>query len=59
MLHAVNVYYIWQELTGNSATTILTDLAEYRRSPYFNINTTYYDGAVNHVANSVHYGSHH
>ena len=47
MLGTVNVYYIWYgNWAGNTATTILTDFASsIGGSPYFNINTTYYDGA--------------
>ena len=57
LLGATNVYYIWYgNWSGNSATTILTDLAQnIGGSPYYNINTTYYDGSNNHVANSVYY----
>jgi hypothetical protein len=58
MLGTVSVYYIWYgDWTGNSATTILTDLASnIGGSPYFNINTTYFDGSKNYVSNSVVYG---
>src|SRR5262249_49358414 len=57
MLGATNVYFIWYgNWSGNSATTILTDLANHiGGSPYFNINTTYYDGSGTHVSNSVVY----
>ena len=57
MLGTTNVYYIWYgNWNGNSAVTILTDLAQnIGGSPYFNINTTYYDGSNTHVTNSVHY----
>src|SRR6185437_14247453 len=57
MLGTTNVYYIWYgNWSGNSATTILTDLAQnIGGSPYFNINTTYYNGSNTHVSNSVHY----
>ena len=57
MLGTVNVYYIWYgNWSGNSATTILTDLANgIGGSPYFNINTTYYNGSGVHVSNLVHY----
>src|SRR5206468_10736984 len=57
ILGTTNVYYIWYgNWSGNSATTILTALASNMGgSPYFNINTTYYDGSNQHVANSVHY----
>jgi len=53
----VGVYFIWYgNWTGNSATTILTDLANgIGGSPYFNINTTYYNGSNVHVSNSVSY----
>jgi len=51
------VYYIWYgNWSGNSATTILTDLASHiGGSPYFNINTTYYDASGKHVNNAVNY----
>jgi hypothetical protein len=57
MTNGVNVYYIWYgNWSGNSATTILTDFAQnIGGSPYFNINTTYYNGANQHVINSVAY----
>jgi hypothetical protein len=52
-----NVYYIWYgNWSGNTATTILTDFAGgIGGSPYFNINTTYYDGAARKVQNGVTY----
>lgn len=48
------VYYIWYgNWSGNSATSILTDLANsIVPSPYYNINTTYYDGSGNRVLNT-------
>jgi hypothetical protein len=57
MLGTINVYYIWYgDWSGNSATTILTDFASnIGGSPYFNINTTYYNGSNTHVSNSVSY----
>ncbi len=57
ILGTTNVYYIWYgNWSGNSATTILTDLARnIGGSPYFNINTTYYNGSNVHVSNSVNY----
>lgn len=55
--NGANVYYIWYGNWGtNTAPTILTDLASHiGGSPYFNINTTYYDGANTHVTNAVTY----
>jgi hypothetical protein len=51
------VYYIWYgNWSGNNADAILTNLAStIGGSPYFNINTTYYDGTNAHVSNSVSY----
>ena len=55
ILGTVSVYYIWYgNWSGNSATTILTDFASnIGGSPYFNINTTYYNASNTHVSNSV------
>jgi len=57
MLGNTNVYYIWYgNWSGNAATTILTDFAmNIGGSPYYNINTTYYDGSNTHVSNAVTY----
>jgi len=57
MTSDVNIYYIWYgDWSGNSATTILTDLANnIGGSPYFNINTTYVDGNNNPVTGNVWY----
>jgi hypothetical protein len=57
ILGTTNVYYIWYgNWSGNTATSILTDFASnVGGSPYFNINTTYYNSAGTHVSNSVHY----
>jgi hypothetical protein len=57
ILGTTNVYYIWYgNWSGNTATTILTDLASnIGGSPYFNINTTYFNSSNIHVTNSVHY----
>ena len=58
MTGTVNIYYIWYgNWAGNSATTILTDFATtLGGSPYYNINSTYYNGAGTHLSNSIHYG---
>jgi hypothetical protein len=52
-----NVYFIWYgNWSGNSATTILPDLiGNLGGSPYFNINSTYYDGSNRAVANVVNF----
>jgi hypothetical protein len=57
ILGGTNVYYIWYgNWSSNTATTILTDLANYiGGSPYFNINTTYYNGSSTRVTNVVKY----
>jgi hypothetical protein len=57
ILGTTNVYYIWYgNWSGNTATTILTDLANNMGgSPYFNINTTYFNGSNTHVSNAVRY----
>jgi len=57
MTSTVNVYYIWYgNWSGNNATTVLPDLASHiGGSPYYNINTTYYDGSNTHVSGAVHY----
>lgn len=58
MLGTPNVYYIWYgNWAGNSATSILTDLAQHiGGSAYYNINSTYYNGSNVHVTNAVRYG---
>jgi len=57
ILGRVNVYYIWYgNWSGNTATTILTNFASsIGGSPYFNINTTYYNGSGVKVSNLVSY----
>ncbi len=55
ILGTAHVYYIWYgNWLNNTATSILPDFAQnIGGSPYFNINTTYYDGGGNRVSNSV------
>jgi hypothetical protein len=57
MLGTVNIYYIWYgNWSGNSATTILTNfVSSIGGSSYEHINSTYYDGANNHVSGAVSY----
>ena len=58
MLGTTNAYVIWYgNWSGNTASSILTNLLSgMGGSPYFNINTTYYNGSSTHVSNAVHYG---
>lgn len=55
MLGATNVYYIWYgNWSGNTATSILPDLITgLSGSPYYNINTTYYNSSLVHVTNAT------
>ena len=58
LLGTTNVYYIWYgDWTQDPlAQPVLTDLASnIGGSPYFNINTGYYNGSNQFVSNSVHY----
>jgi hypothetical protein len=58
MLGTVNIYYIWYgNWTNNSATTILQTFASaIGATPYFNINTTYYNSANARVSGKVAFG---
>ncbi len=51
----LTVYYIWYgNWSNNTAPQILSNLASYiGGSPYFNINTTYYNGTGQRVQNTV------
>ena len=57
--NGVNVYYIWYgdwSYDSQKAPAILTTLAQHiGGSPYFGINTSYYDAAKKHVVNAVSY----
>src|SRR5947208_10148171 len=57
ILGTTHIYYIWYgNWSGNTANSILTNFAQsVGGSPYFNINTTYYNGSNTHVSNSVQY----
>ena len=51
-----NVYLIWYGNTSSGYQSLLTNLAKsLGGSPYFNINSTYYNGSNTHVANVVTY----
>ncbi len=58
MLGTTHVYFIWYgNWASDSATTILADWAKsLGGSPYFSINSTYYDGSNRFVSNSVTFG---
>lgn len=56
MLGQTNVYYIWYgNWSGNTAAQSILNYFAYNigGSPYFNINTTYFDGSGKHVSNLV------
>lgn len=55
--NGVSVYFIWYgNWDGNTAPVILQDfITNLGGSPYFNINTTYFDKNHNFVKNEVHY----
>ena len=54
ILGTTNVHYIWYGNWSSGDQKILTNLAQsVGGSPYFNINTTYYNGSGTQVSNSV------
>lgn len=55
ILGTTNVYYIWYgNWTGNTAMSILPDLVTgLSGSPYYNINTTYYNSSLASVSNAT------
>jgi hypothetical protein len=57
ILGTTNVYYIWYgNWSGNTAPAILNNLASsIGGSPYYAINTTYYDAKKRYVTNAVQY----
>jgi Phosphate-induced protein 1 conserved region len=58
ILGTTNVHYIWYGTWSSGDRAILTNLAQsIGGSPYFNINTTYYNGSNVHVSNSVSFAS--
>jgi hypothetical protein len=62
LLGTPNVYYIWygnwvnNGSSNSKAQKILTDfISNLGGSPYYNINTTYYDSSGRHVSNALRY----
>jgi len=59
MLGTPNVYYIWYGNWASDPTgvTILQHLIQFEGgSPYYGVNTTYYDGSATHISNSMNFG---
>src|SRR5262249_11560130 len=59
MLGVPNIYFIWYGQSNwptSSASSILTNFAQNDGgSPYYNINTTYYNGSNTHLSNATHF----
>src|SRR5947209_45457 len=57
MLNTPNIHFIWYGSWGNTpAQDLLRNwAANIGGSGYYNINTTYYDGANQHVSNAANY----
>lgn len=58
MVGTPNIYFIWYgNWAGNNAPTLLTDWAQhFGATPYYKINTTYYNAANVHLSNAAHFG---
>src|SRR5713226_8268707 len=58
MLGTPTMYYIWYgNWSSNTAVSILSEFGQFLGgSPYYNINTTYYDGSNTHLSNSITFG---
>jgi hypothetical protein len=56
ILNTTNAYIIWYgDWAAGSQSILTTLLSSMGGSPYFNINTTYYNGSNVHVSNAVHF----
>lgn len=57
LLSTVNLYYIFYGNLSTTQKSILTTFAgNLGPSPYWNINSTYYNRAGAHISNALHYG---